>query len=311
MDSLLTTHRKFTWSSFILCSSFTLFLFAVIFLGAAVLTHSGSISRSVQLSHFRSELEQWNETLPRLTGWKVVVEAEGGGVVELKEDDSGEGKIKGVKMPKYQHLKYSANQTVWTSTALLHPSLYNFTSALTLSYTVPSANTTVSQSFPATSVLQRTIAPHSQESTRYPACTLRGEGVWTEEGCVEYLYLAAVCFVVNVTTLKGEWDTCPASIEVWRVYPWTAPTPPTSLSFYTSFCLRSSLDPFYLAQKSAFSQSFSPETLIVGCILILIGGLFLLIPLVYFYQVCRKTERLLLKADMEMSSMREAYAPRI
>ncbi len=140
------------------------------------------------------------------------------------------------------------------------------------------------------------------------------DGFWDSRlnVCIRHFMVATLCFVFNTSEQAVNLLGCPKSVQGWRVYPWTKSEPPTNFSHPILMTLRSDMDPFVFSERTGAGQlsPTSTEFLIMGSLLVVIGCLFLIIPIVYFWQLWRPRDRLLRKYDLEMSNMREGYAPR-
>ena len=143
---------------------------------------------------------------------------------------------------------------------------------------------------------------------------MHGDGYWdvTLTACIQHFLAAELCFVFNTSRQGVDLTGCAKDVQMWRVYPWISPEPPTNFSQPLLLTLRSDMDPYVFADRTGAGRlsPSSTEFLIMGSLLIVIGTLFLIIPIVYFWQLIRPRDRLLRKYDLEMSNMREGYAPR-
>lgn len=109
-----------------MCSSFTLFLLAIIALGSTVLATTGLASRAVHRSQVLAEIREWNWTARDFSNWTVRVQVIGTDSLTLPLDTSADTHPKGGKIPPHRHLRYAANATL----TLPYTALRNDTSAL-------------------------------------------------------------------------------------------------------------------------------------------------------------------------------------
>ena len=325
MDSFFTARPKFAWPSFLFFLSLLVTLLGVVGYGSTVLIEASHKTRVSQISLLKDQIELWNESMPGFVGMHVELSAQNSSVVVLAPDQNDDFHFKGVKLPPYPHYKYYANTTLLSSTATLkavasiatvsptQPEVFNFTTNLTLQYSMLNRSDQV-QTYQGVVVFQKAPVPLNQKSKVHLVCDMHHDGLWEARlnVCIRHFMVAALCFVFNSSEQAVDLVGCPKDVQGWRVYPWSKAEPPTNFTHPVLLFLRSDMDPLVFAERSGAGKlsPSSTEFLIMGALLVVIGCLFLIIPIIYFWQLWRPRDRLLRKYDLEMSNMREGYAPR-
>lgn len=184
-----------------------------------------------------------------------------------------------------------------------------------MQYQLTNHSEVVLQTFEKLVVFQKTAVPLGLKSTVSAVCDMPTGGVWDPDlsACLRHFMLETICLVFNSSTQSVDLSQCAEFTEVWKTYHWVSLAPPTNFSFPVAISMRSDMDPQVFAERAGIGHlpPSSVELMIMGCILIVAGCLFLLIPLIYFWQVFRTKSRLLQqKFSLELSNIREGYQPR-
>lgn len=313
MDQFFQPHRKFSWAACGFCGAIAAILAVLVVYGAITIASVSQESRENERKAAREVMEKWNSTYEVLKSVSAAVELQGSEIA-LLPNETDDYRVKGRKT--YPHFKLYAVLPLFSNALVQVPDpsvvfltqseAYNLTTNLSLSYSTPTFNHTAA--FLNLVVFRKTTASFNEKM-----CLIHNYGVWDRNNqvCLVHFILTDLCFVYNLSSETIE-EGCFGSVEKWSHYEWTESGLPRDNSSEADVTVRASTDPALAdALLKDAASIVHIEKVIVGALAIVVGCLLFLVPIVYFWQVCRsKDQGLLHPRGLELAQVREGYMPR-
>ena len=324
MEWFFTSHRKFSWQGCLVCGLLALFLAAVVVYGGVAIADATSETRAGEQALIQDSFAQWNDTLPAFQEVNFTVHTLGMPAIPLLRNESIDYVIPGWPLESYPHFKYFAQVSFFDDLSVLTTvtanglvpgtqlAEYNLTTNVSIEVSPHSDLEAYSLELTGVVVLRRSLARLNQKSNSSSVCGMHNAGVYdlATQACYQYYALSSLCTVYNLTSRQFE-GGCRGTYEDWVRLHWGEMSLPNNVTVESGITVRADTDPYLVDARLKVVSTTHVEKVIVGALLIVIGCLFFLIPIIYFWQVVRnKSENLLQKRTFEMAKPREGYIPR-